>query len=184
MILKARKLLNHDALITLYYSFIYPYLTYCNHVWGSTYESSLEKLFRLQKKIVRIICHKGPSEHTDPLFKELRLIKLYDINTYLMGRFMYRYHICQVPESFGSYFPLINDIHSHDTRQNEGLYVHQVKTNLGKMSLKYRGPFIWNCLLHLKINPDSSEASFIKSLKISIHNGSLEICRMKFSLRT
>ena len=34
VILKARKYLMKDSLITLYYSFVYPYLIYCNHVWG------------------------------------------------------------------------------------------------------------------------------------------------------
>ena len=42
LVAKARKLLNSDALITLYYSFIYPYLCYCNHVWGSTYVFNLQ----------------------------------------------------------------------------------------------------------------------------------------------
>ena len=36
VIWKAKKLLNKSALKTLYYSFIYPYLTYCNNVSGST----------------------------------------------------------------------------------------------------------------------------------------------------
>ena len=35
LVAKARELLNSDALITLYYSFIYPYLCHCNHVWGA-----------------------------------------------------------------------------------------------------------------------------------------------------
>ena len=33
MIIKARHYLNKDALLSLYYGFIYPYLTYCNQVW-------------------------------------------------------------------------------------------------------------------------------------------------------
>ena len=36
VILKARKLLNRDSLITLYHSFIYPYYTNCNLDWGDT----------------------------------------------------------------------------------------------------------------------------------------------------
>ena len=35
MIIKAKKRLNKDALVTLYYSFIYPYMTYCNHICGT-----------------------------------------------------------------------------------------------------------------------------------------------------
>ena len=39
MIIKAREYLNKQGLLSLYYSFIYPYLIYCNHIWGSTYKS-------------------------------------------------------------------------------------------------------------------------------------------------
>ena len=77
MILKTWKLFYQDALLTLYYSFIFPYFVYCNHVWGSTYESSVEKLNRLQKKIVRSVCRKGPRYHTDPLINQLGLIQFY-----------------------------------------------------------------------------------------------------------
>ena len=44
MIIKARKLLNKDALMSLYYSFIYPYLTYCNQICGTTYITTLQRL--------------------------------------------------------------------------------------------------------------------------------------------
>ena len=187
MILKARKLLNQDALITLYYSFIFSYFVYCYHVWRSTHESSLEKLHPLQKKIVCIICRKGPRYHTDALFNQLGLIQFYDINTYLIGRFMYRCHrwqMCQVPELFYSYFRPICDIHHYNTRQKNCIDISPVKTNLGKTSLKYRGLSVWNMLLQLNINPGSSEASFVKSLKVCILNGSLGMCRMKAILST
>ena len=42
VIVRARRILNSDALLTLYYSFIYPFITYCNHVWGSAYATSLK----------------------------------------------------------------------------------------------------------------------------------------------
>ena len=32
MIIKARNNLNKKGLITLYYSFVYPYLSHCNHI--------------------------------------------------------------------------------------------------------------------------------------------------------
>ena len=34
MIIKARNYLNKQGLLTLYYSFVYPYLTYCYDIWG------------------------------------------------------------------------------------------------------------------------------------------------------
>ena len=49
-ILKARRVFDKRTFLSLYYSLIYPYLTYCIQVWGSTYQSHLSELVILQKK--------------------------------------------------------------------------------------------------------------------------------------
>ena len=97
VILKARKSLNRDSLITLYHSFIYPDYTYCNHVWGATYASNLRNLVLLQKRCVRIICNEHTREHTEHIFKELGFLKFEDINKYMIGRFMHRWHNRKLP---------------------------------------------------------------------------------------
>ena len=125
LISKARKLLNADALLTLYYSFLYPYLCYCNHVWGSTYITNLQKLVVLQKKIVRMISGSGYRDHTDPLFTNLSLIKFVDLNKYMIGKFMFRYHVDDVPHIFEGYFSKISDIHDYETRKMMGC-MHQI----------------------------------------------------------
>ena len=48
IVARARKFLNTGALKTLYNSFIYPYYTYCNHVWGNACMSTLNPLVLLQ----------------------------------------------------------------------------------------------------------------------------------------
>ena len=55
MIIEARNYLNQDGLLALYYAFIYPYFTHCNHVWGATYKSNLQRLVIHQNTTVRII---------------------------------------------------------------------------------------------------------------------------------
>ena len=47
---KARQYLNNSSLVNLYYSYVYPYLTYCIEVWGCAYPTHLQFLFLLQKK--------------------------------------------------------------------------------------------------------------------------------------
>ena len=42
MMVKANKYIRKEALLTLYFSFVYPYLTYFNHIWGATYISNLK----------------------------------------------------------------------------------------------------------------------------------------------
>ena len=55
LLLKIRHYVMEKLLVSLYYSLIYPYLTYGIVAWGHTYESTLNPIFLLQNKIVRII---------------------------------------------------------------------------------------------------------------------------------
>ena len=87
--LKARKYLMKGTLISLYYSFVYPYLICCNHVWGLACETYMNTLFLLQKRIIRIIAGVNRS-HIDPIFKQVKLLKCNDINAYIIGRLMLR----------------------------------------------------------------------------------------------
>ena len=75
MVIKSRKYLQKPALITLYYSFMYPYLTYCNHIWGATYVTNLMKLEKLQNKVLRIICNIKRRDNIVHMYKELGVIK-------------------------------------------------------------------------------------------------------------
>ena len=61
--------------MALYYSFVYPYLMYCNHIWGSTYKTNLRRFVILQNKVVRIISHVKPRNSAGPLYKALNIIK-------------------------------------------------------------------------------------------------------------
>jgi hypothetical protein len=44
-------LLPEAAKLNLYYSLILPYLSYCNMIWASNYDSRISKLIILQKKL-------------------------------------------------------------------------------------------------------------------------------------
>lgn len=65
---KAKYYLDYHALLLLYYSLVFPYLTYCVVVWGNNYKSSLHPLIILQKRAVRIIHKAGYCDHTNALF--------------------------------------------------------------------------------------------------------------------
>lgn len=90
LIAKLRHYANKNSFL-IYYALVYPYLTYGNLVWGNTYPTRLKKLFKVQKKIVRLICFKLYMDHSDPLFLNLKILNVYKINDYLCSFFMYRY---------------------------------------------------------------------------------------------
>ena len=79
--------LNSKTLLKLYYALVYPFLTYCIIAWGNTYQTSLQPLFVLQKKAIRIITFSSFFEHTGPLFKDLNVIKLFDEVTFHIAVF-------------------------------------------------------------------------------------------------
>ena len=165
MIINARNYSNRDGLRCLYYSFVYPYFTYCNHIWGCTYKSNLRELVVLQNKVLHIILHVKSRSSAEPLYKELDIMKFENINKYRIGNFMYRYICSLVPDTFSSFFIRDKDIHSHNTRTADHFHIPIVKTDLGKTGIKYRGAVIWNILIKDGINVDVSEAVFKKFLK-------------------
>eukprot|EP00914_Ancora_sagittata_P002405 GHVO01005317.1.p1 GENE.GHVO01005317.1~~GHVO01005317.1.p1 ORF type:complete len:374 (+),score=-11.49 GHVO01005317.1:285-1406(+) len=73
---KASKIVNRSTLIMLYNSLLLPYLTYCNIIWGKAAKQHTDRLFRLQKKALRIICNKPPMTHSLPLFNDCSLLTL------------------------------------------------------------------------------------------------------------
>ena len=49
---KAKRLLTRPCLVTLYYSFLFPHLTYCFEVWSSAFDSYCSSIIKVQKKAV------------------------------------------------------------------------------------------------------------------------------------
>ena len=68
IVYRVRYLLNRSALFILYCSLFLPNLTYCAEIWGDTYKSNTQCIFRLQKKIVRIVYGASFKDHTPMLF--------------------------------------------------------------------------------------------------------------------
>ena len=132
IITKARNYLNKESLLSLYYSLIYPYFTYCYQVWGNTCKTYLEKIILQQKRAIRIIAGVPRFHSTDWLFTELKLLKFIHINKYLIGRLMFRIYNHELQNLFGDFFTVNRELHGHSTRQALHYHIPLFKTNLGK----------------------------------------------------
>ena len=175
MIIKARHCLNKNALRTLYYSLIYLYMTYCNHIWGCSAASNINKISVLQKKVIRIICRMKPRDSCEPMYSALGIMRFSDVNVYFISKFMFRVCKGDVPEIFRAYFRFNSEIHNYFTRQCDYLHVPIVKSNLGKSNIHYRGVIIWNYIISKGVDLDISEAVFVKMVKRIVVNGILKL---------
>ena len=165
VITKARKLLDKNSLIILYYTFIYPYLCYCNHVWGNTYITYLDKLYTMQKKVVRIIYGVKPRTHTKPLFEDVKILDIFQINKYLIGKFMFKVYKSTSLDIFMSMFVYNSSIHAYDTRQSSHFHAPLIKKELSKSNVRYKGAAVWNDIMKCKVKTHESDHVFCKDLK-------------------
>jgi hypothetical protein len=141
---KIRWKLGKNILAKLYYALAYPYFLYCNVIWAANYVSNLDKLSKIQKKLVRIISNSEFNAHTDPIFADLNILKFDKINRYTVAIFVFKALNFLLPDIFHSLFKFSSTVHSYPTKQSVNLYISGYKTNLCKFSIKYHGPLTWN----------------------------------------
>ena len=103
MIIKTRHFLKKHCLIAVYCSFLYPYLSYCNHSCESTYKTNLKRLTTLQDKAIRIISQLNARKNCDAMYNELGIIQFVNINKYLIGRFIFCVYQGQDSEFFSPF---------------------------------------------------------------------------------
>ena len=155
--LLSRCYVSRDTLINFYYSLIYPFLIYWIIVWGNTYTTSLNPLYILQKKAVCITTFSCFDQHSSPSFKNLRIVKFFDLVKFHILIFMYKFHNDLLPSVFRDFFISVNTIHNYNTRlaSRETYYFPKVRTNYGIFNIGFQGPIEWN-----SINENLKSCSF------------------------
>lgn len=109
---------------TLYYSLVYPHLLYAIEVWGSTDDIYLNKLFVLQKKIVRLMTFSDNRQidfsfpPSDPLFLKMEIIKIHDVFKLMICKFIFKCLNKTTPVNFHNWYILTSQLHRHNTRSS------------------------------------------------------------------
>src|SRR6218665_3428455 len=171
IIARSSYLLPQTIRIKLYYSLIFPYLTYCNVVWASNYESRLSRLVILQKRAILVVARVSSREHTGPIFSRLKILNIEQFKTFQVGEFMYRYHHGLLPLALRGFFKLGTEIHSYFTR-NAGAYRRPFAcSNTRLFSIKHVGSLMWNKIPpYIELLPNVW--IFKKQLRAFVSNGS------------
>ena len=149
IICKTKSLLNTSTLVTLYNSFIYPYLNYAIEIWGDTHECYLNTLVKLQKKAVRIITKSPFLAHTQPLFEQLRILNLEKIHVYKIGIVMFKVYDNSTPSIFSDLFKYNHTVHNYGTRQSYKFHVPIAPKDYLQRTIAVKGVRIWNTLYDL-----------------------------------
>ena len=101
---KLRHFVTKKILTQVYYSIIYPYLTYGALIWGNTYWTNIKPLYILQKKAIRIMNFLFYQAQTAPYLKKDKLLKLADIVKFYTALFMHQFYRGSFPVAFDNFF--------------------------------------------------------------------------------
>jgi len=160
----ARQTLNKKTLTQLYYSFIYPYLLYCNIIWGKAAETHIWPIFKLQKIAIRIINNIPRRDSTIKFFFTNKILRVPEIHKYTIGIFMFNHNRGKHPQIFDNFFQKNENFHQYATRSASNLRPPTIKTLLAEKFIKRTGVEFWNKLQQI-IPTNISESTFKKYLK-------------------
>ena len=159
-----RSVFPKNILKMIYMSLVYSYLNYCNLIWGAAEYGTIEPLFKLQKKAIRIITNSYYLEHTLPLFKNHKLLNVYQVYVLNCILFIYKCMKCNLFLEFKRKIKVNSDIHDHHTRRKELRVNIKARLNICKNSCLHFGINKWN-LLSSRLKSLNSIDYFKKEVK-------------------
>ena len=86
---RLKNLLPQDIKIQIYNSLFRCHIDYCLPIWGNITASDKKGIQNLQKKAIRYVCNSKYNSHTDPLFRQLKILKFNDMVKLQTGIFMF-----------------------------------------------------------------------------------------------
>ena len=181
LLYKIRPFINNKILKMLYYSLVYPHLNYVTEVWGSADPVHLNRIFILQKRIVRMLTLNDARQNdysfssSNPLFLELEILKIQDLFKVKINKFIYRCLKKNTPINFHNWFIYTNLIHNYNTRSGyidsnqlistKNLFIPIARTShYGLKKIKVHGPKIWN-----ELPPDVRVITTFSLFKVNLN---------------
>ena len=114
------------------FQYIYPYFTHLFHTApqdGNLLQKPILILFIFQKKCLRIITFSFYKDHSNPLFKDLQLLKLRDDLESEIKKIFYKFSRNELPKSVCSVFNLDHEVHTRNRRNSLLIYIPRISTS-------------------------------------------------------
>ena len=151
----SRHYVSKNLLQQIYYGQFYSHLNYGCQLWGQN-SKQIAQTIVIQNKAVRLMSFSHFQAHADPIFKELKILKLPDIIKTSNIIFTHNTINNKSPIVFKNYFKTKQTHHQHMTTNNPNseysipkgsLEIPDYKTKSGKSSIRYVCSQDWNLAL-------------------------------------
>ena len=152
-------------MLQLYNSFIVPYLQYGITLWGASSKASLEPIFVLQKRALKLALELPMRTRTATLFHEPKIRPLHDLYKLYVAIFMYKYNTNALPTTFSNYFVQNSNNHRYNTRSAPLYRLPLFSTVSCQKSILFQGPKLWNSI-PVEIRHSASITTFKAKMRV------------------
>ncbi len=141
----AKNNLNATGLRALYYALIHSHLNYCPIILNCLSQSNKIKLFKIQKKAIRIITGSNYNAHTAPLFLQQKILPFESIVKQSKLLFMHSIYYNYAPKSFEGVWVKNGERNGNWNLRNSDLFfLPNPRTESFKKMPIYALPKEWN----------------------------------------
>ena len=138
LIFHASKSLPTSALILIYNALAHSKLVYCIEAWGNAPMTHLNKVFIIQKRIIRTIFKKPPREHSSPYFRLANILPV---------PLLYKHRICLLAHNKFHHQNLSSINYQYNTRKCPfELTIPTFTSAAGQRQPDYQASVAWNQL--------------------------------------
>ena len=129
---KLRSFLPSGVLQTIYNTLILPHMIYGILAWGR----HTKVIHKIQKRAIGIIAASKYNAHTEPLFKQLNLLKACDICKLQELKCYHKLINRQLPKYFECFVYQTNlDLHNHNTRRGHRLNIPRINHAFAQLNI-------------------------------------------------
>ena len=155
----------------VYFSIVHPHFVYCIEAWYGTSKYLTNRLFSLQKRAVRLLVGADYFDHTDPIFRQLKLLKLDDLYIFSLACYVYKsINIPNYDALLQEYINQHTNQHIHFTRNAPLITLPLYTRSKSQFSLFYSGCKVWN-----EVDPSVTSSSSLASFKFGFKIGIFEL---------
>ena len=129
MLCKARHYVPLHELISIYHAIFSSHLIYGCQIWGQVVNVHNETISKIQNKAMRILSFADFYSNSNPLYKNMNIIKIKDFVSMQNCLFVHDFLNKKLPECFDNYFKTTHDIHSQGTRASSLGQIFQTNSN-------------------------------------------------------
>jgi hypothetical protein len=144
---QAKNFLTLPALKSLYFALVHSHLMYCPIILSCTSNTNINRIFKLQKKAIRIITKSNFNAHTQELFRAHHILPYELMLNQAKLHFMHSYVYGYAPKSFNNTWIKNNQREiQHNLRNNDDFMLPMARIELYKKIPMYSLPLAWNAV--------------------------------------